>query len=124
MSSEKSMMLITSSWNEKPSFRMIPVETSCPYNEVIYDTELKAIAIVSKEKKDTFQFLPKLTPEGDLLPLRKPRSNGSRFAEERKLVETYYEYFVTEPAEIEAFIQHFAINAGSFDYKALLTPVA
>lgn len=124
MSSEKSMMLITSSWNEKPSFRMIPVETSCPYNEVIYDTELKAIAIVSKEKKDTFQFLPKIGPEGDLVQLKRPRMNGSHYAEERKLVETYYEYFVTEPAEIEAFIQRFAVNAEEFDYKALLTPVA
>ena len=120
MSSEKSMMLITSSWNEKPSFRMIPVETSAPYNEVIFDTELKALAVISKEKKDTFQFLPKLTPEGDLVPLKRPRSNGSKFAEERKLVETYYEYFITESTEIEAFIKHFAINAESFDYKAVL----
>jgi hypothetical protein len=123
MSSEKSMMLITSSWNEKPSFRMIPVETSCPYNEVIYDTELKALAIVSKEKKDTFQFLPKLDQNGDLVPLRKPGANGRRFAEERKLVETYYEYFVTDAAEVEAFIQRFALNAEKFDYKALLVVV-
>ena len=120
MSSEKSMMLITSSWNEKPSFRLIPVETSCPYNEVIYDTELKALAIVSKEKKDTFQFLPKLTQDGDLVSLRKPRMNGSRYAEERKLVETYYEYFITESSEIEAFILRFACNSDTFDYKALL----
>lgn len=113
-------MLITSSWNEKPSFRMIPVETSCPYNEVIFDTELKALAIISKEKKDTFQFLPKLTQEGDLVPLRKPRTNGSKFAEERKLVETYYEYFITEASEIEAFISRFAANSETFDYKAVI----
>jgi hypothetical protein len=121
MSSEKSMMLITSSWNEKPSFRLIPVETSCPYNEVIFDTELKALAIVSKEKKETFQFLPKLDSNGDLTPLRKPGANGRKFAEERKLLETYYEYFITDAVEITAFIERFAFNADSFEFKNALT---
>jgi hypothetical protein len=45
------------------------------------------------------------------------RSNGKDYAEERKTLETYYEYYVEKADEVENLINMFAINADSFDYK-------
>ena len=46
-----SMMLITSSWGAKKTFKMIPVEKDCPYNECIYDLDSKVLAVIGKESK-------------------------------------------------------------------------
>lgn len=123
MSSEKTMMLITSDWNKKPSFRMIPVSTECPYNEVIFDPETKTLAIVSKEKKDSFQMLPKLDVNGDLNFLKRVPTSGRKVAEERKMIETYYEYYISVESEMKEFIYHFGRNAVSFDFKAFFEAV-
>ena len=40
---EKTMMLVQSSWQEKQTFRMIPIADSCPYVECIMDPETKSI---------------------------------------------------------------------------------
>lgn len=117
------MMLITSDWNKKPSFRMIPVSTECPYNEVIFDPETKTLAIVSKEKKDSFQMLPKLDVNGDLNFLKRVPTSGRKVAEERKMIETYYEYYISVESEMKEFIYHFGRNAVSFDFKAFFEAV-
>ena len=33
----KNMMIYSAKWNEKETFRMMPMTLDCPYNEVIFD---------------------------------------------------------------------------------------
>lgn len=122
-----SMMLVTSSWGQQKTFKMIPISLDCPYNEAIYDPQANVLALISKERKQTMHMMAKLNEWGDVVPMKVgKRSNGKDYAEERKTLETYYEYFVEVPEEIEAIVNAFACNANEFDFKALMvqTPVA
>lgn len=119
MSSKNSMLLITSPWQDTPSFRLIPLSQDTPYNEAIYDPKEKVLALVGKSKKDSFKFLPKLDQNGDVEFLKSgSRRNGSPIKEERRMLETWYEYYIREEKEIEAFVNLFAANADTFDWKA------
>jgi nicotinic acid phosphoribosyltransferase len=114
----KTMTLITSNWGSKKTFKLIPVSNDAVYNECIYDIDTKMLAIISKEKKDSMHMVAKLTDVGDVQYLKiGKRPNGKDFAEERKTLETYYEYYVEDVKEIEEFIKLFAINAETFDFK-------
>jgi hypothetical protein len=117
----KTMMLITGAWGQKKTFKMIPVTTDCPYNEAIYDAEAKVLALVSKEKKQSMHMVAKLDDFGDVKPMKVGRrTNGKDYAEERKTLETYYEYYLETPEEIKAFISLIAVNADSFDVNQYL----
>jgi hypothetical protein len=97
---------------------MIPISNDAVYNECIYDIDTKMLAIISKEKKDSMHMVAKLTDAGDVQYLKiGKRPNGKDFAEERKTLETYYEYYIEDVKEIEEFINLFAINADTFDFK-------
>ncbi len=116
-----SMFLISSSWAGSPTFKLIPVSQDCPYNEVIFDPASQALAIVSKEKKTTLHMLPKLTDTGDVMRIKvQKRENGKDYAETRVNMETFYEYFIEEKAEILHFISSFAANADNFDYVSIV----
>jgi hypothetical protein len=111
------MLLITSSWGPAKTFKMIPINKDCPFNECIYDVQSKTLAIIGKESKTAFHMMPKLDAQGDVMRLKiGKKENGKDYAEERKVLETFYEYYITEKSEIEDFIAKFAVNSGSFDY--------
>jgi hypothetical protein len=114
----KSMMLITGTWANGKTFKMIPVTPDSPYNEAIFDPEAKVLALIGKEKKQSLHMLAKLNEFGDPQPMKiGRRSNGKDYAEERKTIETYYEYYVESPEEIKNIISLLALNADSFDYN-------
>lgn len=118
----KTMTLITSNWGNKKTFKMIPVSNDAVYNECIFDIDTKMLAIISKEKKDSMHMVAKLTDVGDVQYLKiGKRPNGKDFAEERKTLETYYEYYIENVKEIEEFVNLFAINAETFDFKQYFT---
>jgi hypothetical protein len=119
----KSMMLITSTWgsNAQKTFKLIPVTDDCPYNEGIYDADSKVLALISKEKKESMHMLPKLNEWGDLTPMKiGKRPNGKDYAEERKTLETFYEYYVENVEEVKYLLNSLAINSDSFDYAVYL----
>lgn len=117
----KSMLLITSSWGEKKTFKLIPASTAAPYNEGIYDPEVKVLAIIGKDKKESLQMLPKLNEFGDPQPVKiGKRPNGKEYAESRQTIETYYEYYVENKDEIRDLINMLALNADTFDYEQYL----
>lgn len=119
------MLLITSTWGESKTFKLIPTTNDCPYNEAIFDPTAKVLAIVGKEKKESFHMLPKLNEFGDITPMKiGKRNNGKDYAEERKSVETFYEYYIETIEEIEGFITRFAVNAESFNYASYFKTVA
>lgn len=105
---QKSMMLIRSTWNQGKTFRLIPINLDCPYNEAIYDPEQKILAVISKECKETFQMVPKFDDKGDVMQAKRVRENGKPYAEERRALDTWYEYYVEEADDIKAFIEWFA----------------
>jgi len=107
---EKSMMIIKSDWNQQPTFKMVPVSVNCPYVECIYDPESKVLALIGNIKKNVFHMMPKLDDNGDIVA-RKVRTEGSKtYKEERRTVETFQEYYITDNAQISEFVEMFGIN--------------
>jgi len=89
---------------------LIPINLDCPYNEAIYDPEQKILAVISKECKETFQMVPKFDDKGDVLQAKRVRDNGKNYAEERRALDTWYEYYLENADDIKAFIEWFAGN--------------
>lgn len=117
----KSMILITSKWAEKSTFKLIPTALECPFNEAIFDPEARVLAVISKEKKPAYHMLPKLDDNGDpLLAKRRTTENPNPYAQQRVAIETYYEYFIESEKEIADFIIQFASNAADFDFVSHL----
>lgn len=117
----KTMLLVTSSWGSRKTFKLIPTDISCPYNEAIFDADARVLAVIGKEAKDSLHMVAKLNEWGDPVMMKiGKRGNGKDYAEERKTLNTFYEYYVEEASEIKDFINMFAINADKFDFSQYL----
>jgi len=117
----QTMLLVTSSWNDKKTFRLIPVTPDAPFNEAIYDVDVKVLAVIGKDKKESFQMIPKLNEFGDPLMLKSGKRQEKDYAEIRSVIPTYYEYYITEVSDIVNLINILAVNADSFDYQEYLS---
>ena len=113
--SEKSMMLVQSSWQESQTFRMIPIAESCPYVECIFDPGTKVFVIISKTTKHTLHMLPKLDEYGQVITGAK----GTK--QDRHKIEVFQEFYIESVEAIKELVEHFAINAKKFDYKSFMT---
>lgn len=121
----KSMMLVTGSWGNNKTFKLIPVTPECPYNEGIFDRDSKVLALIGKEKKQSMHMVAKLDDNGDVKRMKiGRRDNGKDYAEERKTLETYYEYYIENPEEIMSVVDLFAINADTFDFTQYMEAAA
>lgn len=114
------MLLITSSWKEGKTFKMIPTTKDCPFVECIYDQQIQVLAVIGSSKKDTFHMLTKLDANGDPETRKTPGRTGNPFKEERRSVETFQEYYIESLDEIREFVKMFATNAATFDYEQYL----
>jgi len=110
----KCMFVYSTDWYGRKSFRMLPMSSECPFNEVIYDPNTRVLAVISKDKKDKPQMLPKLSDKGQVIQLK--GVEGQQIIEERRIMETYYEYYIDNKSDIEKFIMTFALNS---DHEAL-----
>lgn len=112
MIQNKNMLVYHTDWDGQRSFRMLPIKDDCPFNEAIYDPEMKILAIVSKEYKEKPQMLPKLDSKGKpvMLKLFASLSKDNKVAEQRTMMETYYEYYLDSEEDIISFINLFAVN--------------
>ena len=118
---DKNMMLITSNWGPYKSFKAIPLNNDCPFMEAIFDPSSKILAVISKKSKQSYHMLPKLDDNGDPVRLKiSKRENGKDYKEERKLIDTYAEYYISERNEIEMFLDAFCLNADNYDYVEYL----
>jgi hypothetical protein len=112
---QNSMMVIKSDWNQQTTFKMIPLSKDCPYVEAIYDPQSKVLALIGLTRKNVFHMMPKLDDNGDVV-IRKVRTEGAKtHKEERKTIETFQEYYLSDVEDIKAFISFFAINADAAD---------
>jgi hypothetical protein len=100
-------------WYGNQTFRMLPVVKECPFNEVIYDPTTKVLAIISKEFKEKPNMFPKLNDRGEVVIKKTGTSSTGvepEYIQERKMMETYYEYYLDKIEDIKDFINAFAIN--------------
>lgn len=118
MSVGQNMMLMTSAFRNVKSFSLFPVSNDCPYVEAMYDPTSGILAVISKNKKQSFHMLPRLSEDGQPQRLRTPdKATGKTVKEQRVSMETFSEFYITEKDEIENFVNIFGINAESFDYQ-------
>jgi hypothetical protein len=110
---EKSMMIIASEWDGKPTFKMISISKEAPYNECIYDPERKALAIITKESKDKPVMMPKLDNHGRGKLVKGKNAEGQlveQQAQERIIFPAFYEYFIEDETDIRELVNMFASN--------------
>ena len=111
------MKLITCPWQGQKSFRLMPVSKDCPYTEGLYDPNGKVLVLISVLKKESFHMVQRLDDDGNPIPTVK---GGKVAKQERKLLETFTEYYITEKVEIEEAIKDHAVNADTFDFASHL----
>lgn len=115
------MMLVNSVFRNAKSFSLIPVSNDSPYVEAMFDPASGILAVISKDKKQSFHMMPRLDDDGQPQRLKNPNmSAGKTVKEQRVMIDTFNEFYISEKADIETFIELFAINASSFDYKSFL----
>ena len=113
--SENTMMLVQATWQEKQTFRMIPISESCPYVECIFDPGTKVFVIISKIKRTSLQMLPKLDEYGQ------PVTGTKGHKEERNKLEVFQEFYIEDKNAVKDLIKLFAINSARFDYGQFMT---
>ena len=117
----KNMMIVTSSFRNVKSFTLIPATSDCPYVEAMYDPSSGILAVISKVMKQSYHMIPKLDDEGQPMRLKNPnQQTGKTVKEERRLVDTFSEFYLNDKADIETFIHMFAVNATEFDYTQFM----
>ena len=118
MSIGKNMMLVNSSFRGAKSFNLIPVSKDAPYIEAMFDPSSGILAWIGVNSKQSFHMVPRLNDEGQPMRLKVPnKTTGKTVKEQRVSQQTYSEYYIGEKNDIDNFINIFAINADTFDYK-------
>ena len=112
--SDKTMMLVESTWQDTKTFKMIPVSNDCPYVECIYDPSSKVFVLIGKTTKTSLHMLPKLDEYGKAI-------SGNRGAkQERRSIDTFQEYYIENEKDIKEITKMFAVNASKFDIAKFL----
>ena len=111
----QNMMLINSTFRNAKSFTLIPVSNDSPYVEAMFDPASGILAVISKVMKQSYHMVPKLDDNGEPMRLKTPNpQTGKTVKEERRLVDTFSEFYLSDKADIETFIHTFAVNADHF----------
>ena len=120
----QNMMLVNSSFRNAKSFTLIPVSADSPYVEAMFDPQSSILAVISKVMKQSYHMVPKLNDDGQPIRLKSPnQETGKTVKEERRLVDTFSEFYLSYKKDIETFIHMFAVNASNFDYKEFFVDV-
>ena len=115
----QNMMLVNSSFRNAKSFTLIPVSSDSPYVEAMFDPSSSILAVISKVMKQSYHMVAKLDDEGQPMKLKNPNpQTGKTVKEERRLVDTFSEFYLSDMGDIETFIHMFAVNAEHFDFKS------
>ena len=111
----QNMMLVNSSFRNAKSFTLIPVSNDSPYVEAMFDPASGILAVISKVMKQSYHMVPKLDDNGEPMRLKTPNpQTGKTVKEERRLVDTFSEFYLSDRADIDTFIHTFAVNADHF----------
>ncbi len=116
----KNMKLVKSFWKNGETFRMIPVDSSTPYEEMIYDPMTDMLVLLSKTEKENLQFLPRLDDDGDPQKRKTPRTKenpGPPYKQQRVSMRVQTEHFIVSQEEMIEWVHEFAVNADKFDFQ-------
>ncbi len=114
----QNMMLVNSSFRNAKSFTLIPVSNDSPYVEAMFDPTSGILAVISKVMKQSYHMVPKLDDNGQPIRLKTPnQQTGKTVKEERRLVDTFSEFYLSDRSDIETFIHMFAVNADNFNIE-------
>ena len=114
----QNMMLVNSTFRNAKSFTLIPVSMDSPYTEAMFEPASGILAVISKVMKQSYHMVPKLDDDGQPQRLKKPNpQTGKTHKEERRLVDTFSEFYLSDRADIETFIHMFAVNAENFSVE-------
>ena len=114
-------MLVNSVFRNARSFSLIPVSVDSPYVEAMFDPSSGILAVISKVSKQSFHMVPRLDDNGQPQRLKVPnKATGKTVKEQRVSLNTFQEYYINDKSDIETFIELFAVNASSFNYKEFL----
>lgn len=114
----QNMMLVNSTFRNAKSFTLIPVSMDSPYTEAMFDPASGILAVISKVMKQSYHMVPKLDDDGQPQRLKTPNpQTGKTHKEERRLVDTFSEFYLSDRADIETFIHMFAVNAENFSVE-------
>jgi|TARA_R110000787_G_scaffold24340_1_gene69184 hypothetical protein len=120
----QTMMLINSSFRNAKSFTLIPVSNDSPYVEAMFDPSSSILAVISKVMKQSYHMVPRLSDTGEPIKLKMPnQQTGKTVKEERRLVDTFSEFYLSDKKDIETFIHMFAVNASDFAYDDFFVDV-
>lgn len=115
------MMLVNSVFRNARSFSLIPVSVDSPYVEAMFDPSSGILAVIGRERKESFHMMPRLDDNGQPQRLKVPnKTTGKTVKEQRVSLNTFQEYYINDKSDIETFIELFAVNASSFNYKEFL----
>ena len=113
----QTMLAVNDTWDEKESFRLIPLTDECPFVEVLYDPNEKVLALLSKHKKNTFKFIPRVNEKQEYVTTKK---DGQIIpAMDRKLIEYFNETFIKDKQDIKNLLKLLVINQ-DFDFDKFL----
>jgi hypothetical protein len=117
----KNMIMITSAFRGAQSFNLVPATESCPYVECLFDPSTRILAVITKTMKGSFHMVPKVDDNGEPQRLKFPnKETGKTVKEQRVMCDTFSEFYISNPKEIEEFIKCFAINSDTYSYKSYL----
>jgi len=109
-------MLVKSAFGQMKSFKLIPITNDCPFVECLFSPREKMMVVIGKYMKGSYHMVPKLDDNGDEIPVKgKPRANGKKVKEERRLVDTCSEHYIVTEEEIRETIQMFAVNPDAIE---------
>ena len=108
------MMLVQATWQEDQTFRMIPIDESCPYVECLFDPSTSVFVVITKIKKTSLHMLPKLDEYGQ------PVTGNKGARQERHKIEVFQEFYIEDQTAIDKLVNLFAVNSDEFDYKQFM----
>jgi hypothetical protein len=90
----------------------------------MFDPSSSILAVISKVMKQSYHMVPRLDDDGQPMRLKNPnQQTGKTVKEERRLVDTFSEFYLSDKKDIESFIHIFAVNAEDFDYESFFVDV-
>jgi hypothetical protein len=101
------------------NFIGIPLVLDCPFVEIIFDPTKQILGVVSKSKKESFHWVPRVDADGLPVPNKNKNLQAQQpFQQQRVQLETYHEYYIRNHEAIIEFIETHMCN--NFDYKKFL----
>lgn len=98
------------------NFIGIPLNSESPFIEIIFDPNKQMLGIVSKSKKDTFHWIPRVDADGiPVTTKNKSLVTQQPFQQQRVQLDTYHEYYIRNKEAIIEFIEMHICN--TFDYS-------